>query len=134
MRTWRGDAPPITTEQRDMSSSTSSSPLILQNWPYHDLEQMHSGLKLHIGRVLLFLKNLIKFVKLCLLSSYTVQNSFNLTIFLPIKFNLLLLWCLKKTHLRRPLAAILGYIETQVNFSLLFNFDICTFHETTLLI
>ena len=56
-------------------------PLILQNWPYHDLEQMHSGLKLHIGRILLFLKKLIKFVKLCLLSSYTVQNSFNLTNF-----------------------------------------------------
>ena len=47
-------------------------PLILQNWPYHDLEQMHSGLNLHKSRILLNLeKNIFfkKFVKLYLLSA-----------------------------------------------------------------
>ena len=48
MRTWRGDAPPITTELREETCRLRLllRPPLVQNWPYHDLELMHTGLKI----------------------------------------------------------------------------------------
>ena len=51
MRTWRGDAPPITTELREETCRLRLllRPPLVQNWPYHDLELMHTGLKMYFS-------------------------------------------------------------------------------------